>query len=122
MIYWFRPNPLPAPGLAGQERHFGLPRGFGDGPARLDLGHLPAEFRSELGACVVAEGEEDPGAEGLQERPPRLGGAQDGSERGYGLGGDDGDDAALPGEGKRLLVSARGRPRQRMRTTDIRRK
>ena len=61
-------DPRLATGLSREQGYLGLLCGFGDGPARLDLsGHLSAEFRGEVGACVVAEREEDPGAERLQE-------------------------------------------------------
>ena len=65
--------PSASPGASRERGDFRPLGGLADGVGSLDLRHLPAELRGDLRGCVITQRQEDPGAERLQKRPPRLG-------------------------------------------------
>ena len=68
---------------------------------------LVAHLRSDLGGRFVAQGQEDPRAERLDERAPGLRARQHGAERGDRLRGDGRDAATLARQREGLLVARR---------------
>ncbi len=93
-------------GSPGQERELGPARGLGERVGGLCLQDAPAHLGRDPGRRLVAQGQEDPGAERLEERAPGLASGEHRAERGDRLRGDDRDAAALPGERERLLVAS----------------
>ena len=99
--------PRPAFGAGREQRHFGPGGVLGKRVGGFHLQHAAAQFRGDPGRGLIAERKEDPGAKRLDQGAPGLRSRQDRAQRGDGLGGQDGDAAALPAQGKGLFISGR---------------
>src|ERR1700680_3626456 len=93
-------------GVTRPETHAGIVTALRDVVVYFPLVFLATKLAGDLGGELVGEGEEDLGAESLQEGAPGLTG-QRRAQRADALRSHNGDALGLAGEGEELLVAGR---------------